>query len=142
MKGFILFCFMIAALWDGVTTVLETAVILQAEEPIQYGFCVASAVVILGFGFGTRTFFSKSGTVYTCFRLGWCLAIIFDVYTSFMGNARYVVLKQSFNVTTTEGFWRTVSQMTMQQFLVVAVMTLLVSGSPVGYSYLVGEDIK
>lgn len=142
MKGFLLFCFMIAALWDGATTVLGTAVILQAQEPIQYGFCVASAVVVLGFGFGTRTFFSKSSIVYAFFKVGWCLAIVFDVYTSFMGNARYVALKQPFTVTTSEGFWSTVSQLTMQQFLVVAVMTILVSGSPVGYSYLVGEDIK
>ena len=59
-----------------------------------------------------------------------------------MGNARYVALKQSFTVTTTEGFWSTVSQLTMQQFLVVALMTILVSGSPIGYSYLVSEDIK
>ena len=142
MKGFLLFCFLVAALWDGVTTVLGTAVILQALEPIQYGFCVASAIVILGFGFGTRTFFGKRGTVYLFFQLGWVLAIIFDAYTSFMGNARYVVLKQPFTVTISEGFFLTVSQMSMQQFLVVAVMTILVSGSPVGFSYLVGEDIK
>jgi hypothetical protein len=142
MKGFLLFCFMIAALWDGVTTVLGTAVILQAQEPIQYGFCVASAVVILAFGFGTRTFFSKATPVYAFFKMGWLLAICFDAYTSFMGNARYVALKQSFAVTTTEGFLDTVSQLSMTQFLVVAVMTILVSGSPVGYSYLVGEDIK
>lgn len=142
MKGFLLFCFMIAALWDGATTVLGTAVILQAQEPIQYGFCVASAVVILAFGFGTRTFFSRSGAVFAFFKVGWCLAFVFDLYTSFMGNARYVALKQSFAVTTSEGFWSTVSQLTMQQFLVVAVMTILVSGSPIGYSYLIGEDIK
>jgi hypothetical protein len=30
----------------------------------------------------------------------------------------------------------------MTQFLVVGVMTILISGSPVGYSYLIGEDIK
>jgi hypothetical protein len=142
MKDFILFCFLIAALWDGFTTVLGTAVILQAREPIQLGFCVASAVVILAFGFGTRTFFDNSSAAYTFFKLGWCLAIIFDTYTSFMGNARYVVLHQQFSVTTSEGFLSTFSQMTMQQFLVVGVMTILVSGSPVGFSYLVGEDIK
>jgi hypothetical protein len=142
MKGFLLFCFMIAALWDGATTVLGTAVILQAREPMQYGFCVASAVVVLAFGFGTRTFFSKSTAVYAFFKIGWCLALAFDVYTSFMGNARYVALKQSFAVTSSEGFFDTVSQLTMTQFLVVGVMTILISGSPVGYSYLIGEDIK
>ena len=110
MRAFPLLCFMIAALWDGFTTVLGTSVILQAQEPVQYGFCVASAVVILGFGVATRTFFSNTGIVYAFFKLGWCLAIIFDIYTSFMGNASYVVLRQSFADITSEGFWSTVSR--------------------------------
>jgi hypothetical protein len=140
MKGFLLFCFLIAALWDGATTVLGTAVILQAQEPLQYGFCVAAAFVVLGLGFGTRTFLSKSGTVYTFFKIGWVFALLFDIFTSFMGNSRYIVLKQAFNTTTTEGLFSTIQQMSFQQFLVVAVMTLLVSGSPVAYSYIVADD--
>ena len=143
MKGFLLFCFMIAALWDGATTVLGTAVILQAQEPIQYGFCVAAAFVVLGLGFGTKTFFSKSGVVYGFFKVGWVFAMFFDVLTSFMGNARYVILKQPFNVISNEGFLETVNRISSQQLLVVTVMTLLVSGSPIAYSYIAGDrDIK
>lgn len=143
MKGFLLFCFMIAALWDGATTVLGTAVILQAQEPIQYGFCVAAAFVVLGLGFGTKTFFSKRGVVYGFFKIGWVFAMFFDVLTSFMGNTRYVILKQPFNVITNEGFFETVNRISSQQLLVVTVMTLLVSGSPIAYSYIAGDsDIK
>ena len=140
MKGFLLFCFLIAALWDGATTVLGTAVILRAQEPIQYGFCVASAIVVLGLGFGSRTFLSKTGCVYLIFKIGWGVALLFDIFTSFMGNARYIVLKQSFNTTTAEGVVATIQQMDNSQFLVVVVMTLLVSGSPAAYSFIDGEE--
>ena len=142
MKVFLLGCFLLAGLWDGLTTVLGTAVILKAQDYLQFGFCFAAAVVVCGFTFGTRTFFSMVSPFSFFLKLGWGLALGYDCYTSFMGNARYVVLGQKINVITDEGLFDTISQMTLQQFLVVAVMTILISGAPIGYSFLLRAHIE
>ena len=139
MKAFLLLCFLIAGMWDGLTTVLGTAVIVKAQAYLQYGFCLAGAIVVTGFTFGTQFIFSKNDLPHRFFRFGWFMAVAFDVYTSFMGNARYVVLGQPIKTLSDEGFMQTVAQMTMQQFLIVAALTILVSGSPIGFSYLIAD---
>lgn len=126
LNGVMILCFAIGALWDGITTAFGIATIINATNLLGYAMCLVGAVMIAGFGLGTRAIFAREGTPFVVLRLFWFLAIIFDVYTALIGNARYVVGAEWNNLTLSQGF-------------VVGLLTLLVSGSPVFIGYLLDE---
>jgi len=131
MRQLMLFCFGVGALWDGITTMLGIATILHAQNELDLALCFVGGLVIMGFSLGTHTIFSEDGFVFFAMRFLWGAAILFDIYTAFTGNAQYIVLKA-----------QDLSAVTMQhleprQLIVVLVLTIMVSGSPIFISYMV-----
>ncbi|SRR5258708_8443853 len=131
MRGIMIMCFGVGAIWDGITTMLGIATILNARTELDYGLCFVGGLVILGFSLSTKTIFSENNLAFIAMRFLWAAAILFDVYTAFTGNTQYVILKtQTFNMALLQ-------TLEMRQMLVLLVMTLLVSGSPIFISFLV-----
>ncbi len=94
MKYFMILCFGMGALWDGITTVLGIASIIHADTPLGYATCGIGGILILGFTIGTRVLFSESEPIYYILRIFWLVAILFDGFTALTGNANYIILKR------------------------------------------------
>src|SRR5258706_7668009 len=133
MRSLMLLCFGIGAIWDGITTMLGIATVLAAKSELDYALCFVGGLLILGFSLGTTTIFNERGVAYMLMRVLWGMAILFDVYTAFMGNAQYIVVKSSGGSPLLQG-------LEFRQIVVLMVMTILVSSSPVFISYLMEKQ--
>ena len=132
--AFMILCFVICSIWDGITTALGVAVIIGANDPLGYAMCAAAGLIVLGFCIGTRTVWSRSGPVFMAMRILWVGAVGFDFYTSFIGNTKYIILRNTLQVGKS-----LVEQLTAEQFFVVLFLTALVSGSPIFLGYLTND---
>ena len=128
---FMIFCFVVASIWDGITTAFGVASIVGANDPLGYAMCAAAGLVVLGFSVGTKTIWTRSEVVFVFMRILWVAAVAFDFYTSFIGNAKYIILR---NVT--EAGKGLTDQLTQEQLWIVLFLTALVSGAPIFVSYL------
>lgn len=141
MKGFMILCFGVGALWDGLTTALGLAVIIQADDELGYAMCFVGGIIVLGFGIGTKLIFESGGFVYLIMKVLWLIAIIFDFYTAFIGNAQYIILKvRLLDISrATASLANVTHSINSAQFVVLIVLTVLVSASPILISYLQGD---
>lgn len=112
----------LTGLWDGFTTFYGISEIMgtKNEEIIASAFF---ALVIAGFLFGTKTIWetSKSHAIAPMLKLLWFIAFFYDVYTSFYGNREFILH----------------GHVNDEQMIMLIGMTILVSGSPIIYSYLI-----
>ncbi len=137
IKNIMLACFGISTLWDGITTALGIAAIIDAKDIFGYALCFVGGVVILGFGIGTQVIFVKNDIPHKIMRGLWVLAVAFDAYTSFMGNAQYIVLRKQL-----AGLFDVVGSLTLGQIIITVGLTILVTASPIMISYLLEKDEK
>lgn len=121
----------IAGLWDGFTTFYGISEImgvsdvmkLRSREITQIIASAFFALVITGFLFGTKTIWeiSKNHSVGQLLKLLWFVAFFYDVYTSFYGNKEFILS----------------GRVNDEQMTMLIGMTILVSASPIMYSYLI-----
>ena len=126
-----LYCFGLAALWDGTTTAFGIAGIIGADGFWSYVFCLVGGVVILGFGISTREIFANSAMPYPVLKALWWTAFSFDVATSWYGNVAYIVLHKR-----PDGLLDALTSLTLPQLLLALGLTVLVSSAPVMLSYI------
>ena len=120
-----------AGLWDGFTTFYGLSEIMGVSDvmelkSIEMTKIIASAcfaLVITGFLFATKTIWeiSKHNAIAPILRFLWFIAFSYDVYTSFYGNQAFIF---SGNIND-------------EQIIMLVGMTVLVSASPIVYSYLI-----
>jgi len=121
----------LAGLWDGFTTFYGISEIMGVSDISRFNSreitqIIASAVfamVIAGFLFGTKIIFevSKNNTIAPLLKLLWFVAFAYDLYTSFYGNQQFIFA----------------GRINDEQMGMLIAMTILVSGSPIIYSYLI-----
>jgi len=129
----ILFITGFAGLWDGFTTFYGLTEImgvsdvmeLKSREITKIIASACFALVITGFLFGTKTIWetSKNNAIAPILKLLWFIAFFYDVYTSFYGNQEFIFSGRSND----------------EQMMMLIGMTILVSGSPIIYSYLIDD---
>lgn len=134
--AFMIFCFVLASVWDGITTGFGVAAIVGANDPLGYAMCAVAGVVVLGFSVGTKVIWTRREFVFVFMRLFWLGSVAFDFYTSYIGNARYVILRNKLEVGHTLS-----SQLTGEQIFITLFITALVSGAPILISFLT-DDTK
>jgi hypothetical protein len=137
-----IFAFFIAALWDGITTVLGVATVIEAQGVTGYALAGVGGLVVFAFGIGTKTIFSEGGFIYIVLRILWILSLLFDLYTSFLGNARYLIMQENIreSIGTRMGIDTISNSLDGTQLISVLVLTILVSSSPMVISFLY-EDV-
>ena len=120
----LLIALVITGLWDGFTTFYGTQLIL-GDSNIQLVASAAFAVIITGFLFGTKTVWSDIDSAFFAIvlRLMWVTAFGYDIYTSYIGN-RDIILSGADST---------------EKIAILVGMTVLVSGSPIVFSYLKDE---
>jgi hypothetical protein len=120
MSILLISCF-VTGLWDGFTTFYGTSQIM-GSDPLQLIASVIFAVIITGFLFGTKIIWESSSSNFLSFLLRslWLVALGYDLYTSYLGNKNFIL---SGNVND-------------DQMIILIGMTILVSGSPIIFSYL------
>ena len=121
----------IAGLWDGFTTFYGISEImgvsdvmkLRSREITQIVASAFFALVITGFLFGTKTIWeiSKTHSIGHILKLLWFVAFTYDIYTSFYGNKEFILS----------------GHVNDEQMTMLIGMTILVSASPILYSYLI-----
>jgi len=123
MKILLLVIFGIASLWDGFTTVAGTYDILGSGWG-QLAGSVAFALVILGFLVGTLELLERyedwHAFVVCLVSFFWLSAFGYDLFTSYVGNCRFII-GGSLNASKT--------------FILIG-LTVFISVSPVCLSYL------
>jgi len=111
----------LTGLWDGFTTFYGVSQIMGTtkEATIASAFF---AFIIAGFLFGTKTIWDIAGNnlLSIILKLLWFIALSYDIYTSFYGNKTFILNGQG----------------SEEQMIILIGMTLLVSGSPIIYSYI------
>ena len=117
-----------ASLWDGFTTVYGTSRIL-GDDGAQVFASALFGLLVLVFMLNSRTILNgqKGDEASGCVgRVLWFTAIGYDLYTSWVGNARFLV-GNAVNV---------------ERTAVLIGVTILVSGSPVLLSFRFGGEQK
>jgi len=101
------------SLWDGFTTVFVTHRILGPGR-IQLFASMALAFVVLGLLFSTEKILAAQGRAKLVVRGCWALALIYDLYTSYVGNSEIILG----------------GDVRGARFLLLIVLTLLTTGLP------------
>lgn len=133
LRAFMVLCFGIGALWDGATTALGVAAIIHANDLFGYLMCIVGAV--LGFLVGTKLIFSKGQMPFPLLRLLWIVAFAYDIYTAFIGNVQYIILRKQL-----DGVVAAAHELTTGQLGLAIGLTVLVSASPIMISYLWADE--
>ena len=120
----------LAGLWDGFTTFYGVSEIMGVSDVMELRSrdmtkIIASAcfaLVITGFLFATKTIWeiSNNNAIAPMLKLLWFIAFFYDLYTSFYGNQAFIF---SGNIND-------------EQMMMLIGITILVSASPIVYSYL------
>jgi len=127
-------------IWDFVTSILGIIGIFGVTDwrpedtPIYITALVGSALII-GLSINTEAIWSKSANniKYKIFVLCHIFAVLFDFYTSFLGTAQSVLLRDSRTAFITIGLGEVWEGTTFQQKIVLFCVTLLVTMSPIGF---------
>ena len=123
--------FRVSMIWDLLTTFLGSLLVLDGIHLIAIGLSLVGTLIAGAFNFSTRSIWEgrrvKQTETYVL-RLAWVLAILFDFWTSFICNVTYVALGQ-FELGRS-ATWGYLSQLTWDQHLIVLVITLFATMSP------------
>lgn len=114
-----------ASLWDGFTTVYGTSRIL-GDDTVQILASGLFGLLVLVFMLNSRSVMgSKDDPAGRIGRILWGTAIAYDLYTSWVGNARFLVG----------------DAVNFERTAVLVGVTILVSGSPVLLSFRFGPQV-
>ena len=123
--------FRLSMIWDLLTTFLGSLLILDGVHFIALGLSLVGTLIAGAVNFSTRSIWeghrTKQIETYVL-RLAWVLAILFDFWTSFICNVTYVALGR-FELGSSAA-WGYISQITWEQHLIVLVITLFATMSP------------
>jgi hypothetical protein len=115
LKIFLLIVLVMAAIWDGFTTFYGTIQIL-GDGPLQIVASVLFSALILGIVLNTRRILERlNGFIGVITKFFWFVALSYDFYTSWTGNADLIVGRSGETAET----------------LVLLGLTLLVIASPI-----------
>ena len=124
MKKMLVFVVGSASLWDGFTTVYGTTRFL-GNDAGSLAAAFVFAALIMSFLLNTRRIiYSFEGFTGFVFRFLWFVSICYDLYTSWIGNNHFLV-----GTSTGE----------TERVILIAGLTVLVSGSPIVFSLLWSE---
>lgn len=113
-----------ASLWDGFTTVYGTSRILGGD-PVQVIASGLFGLLVLVFMLNSRAIISGKDDAKTAIgRVLWFTAIAYDLYTAWVGNARFLVGES----------------VSGERTAILIGVTIMVSGSPVLLSFRYGND--
>ncbi|NER03250.1 MAG: hypothetical protein F6K17_11765 [Okeania sp. SIO3C4] len=142
MQKLLLFIFGAGSIWDFVTSLLGIIGIfgvtdLKPEYILIYITALVGSALILGLSINAEEIWSESANnkykILIPFHIG---SVIFDAYTSFLGTAQNVVLKDSRTAFTTIGFGEAWGKTTWEQRIALLFVTVLVTMSPIAFSKL------
>jgi len=144
MQVFLLFLFGAGSIWDFVTSLLGiiglfgvTDFKLELEYILIYITALIGSALIVGMSINVEELWSKfANDKYKVFIISHITAIIFDAYTSFLGTAQNVLLKDSRTAFITIGFGEVWERPTVEQKIVLLFVTVLVTMSPIAFSKL------
>ncbi|MDE5108726.1 MAG: hypothetical protein O4808_17275 [Trichodesmium sp. St17_bin3_1_1] len=139
MRGLLLFLFAVRSIWDLVTSLLGIIGLFGVTDwrveyiPIYITALVGSSL-ILGLSINTEEIWSGSTKGNKIFIPLHIAAIIFDAYTSFLGTAQNVLLKDSRIAFITIGFGEVWEMTTFEQKIALLFVTVLITMSPIAFS--------
>ncbi|NEP82709.1 MAG: hypothetical protein F6K39_33920 [Okeania sp. SIO3B3] len=142
MLVFLLFLFGAGSIWDFVTSILGIIGLfgvtdLRLEYIPTYITALVGSALILGLSINAKEIWPKSANNrYKILRPFHMMAIIFDFYTSFLGTAQSILLKDSRTAFITIGFGEAWEGTTFQQKIALLFITVLVTMSPIAFSRL------
>ncbi|MEG4986032.1 hypothetical protein QUB08_09725 [Microcoleus sp. BR0-C5] len=129
--------------WDFVTSLLGIVGILGVTDlKIEYFLVYISAIVgsglILWLSANSRAIWSKSADDFQrdVLRPFHIVAVIFDAYTSYLGTAQTILLRNSRTAFITIGFGEVWQKTTFEQKMILLLITALVTLSPIAWSRL------
>lgn len=142
MRGFLLFIFAAGSFWDFVTSLLGIVGLLGVTDwklanfPIYITALIGSAL-ILALSISAEDIWSENTeNIYKLLRPFHVVAVIFDAYTSFLGTAQNVLLKDSRTAFITIGLGEVWERTTFEQKIVLLFVTVLITISPIAFSNL------
>ena len=139
MRGLLLFLFAVGSIWGLVTSLLGIIGLFGVTDwrveyiPIYITALVGSSL-ILGLSINTEEIWSGSTKGNKIFIPLHIAAIIFDAYTSFLGTAQNVLLKDSRIAFITIGFGEVWEMTTFEQKIALLFVTVLITMSPIAFS--------
>ncbi|MEO0349441.1 MAG: hypothetical protein AAF282_05255 [Cyanobacteria bacterium P01_A01_bin.15] len=129
--------FRLSMIWDLLTTFLGTLLILDGIHFIAIGLSLVGTLIAGAFNFSTRFIWIgkriRRQEIYLL-KGAWVLAVLFDFWTSFICNVTYVALGRfEFGRSAT---WTYLSQLAWDQYLIVLVITLFTTLSPMMVGFI------
>ncbi|MFB2878543.1 hypothetical protein [Floridanema aerugineum] len=140
MKGLLIFMFSLGAFWDFATSFLGivgifglTKIEFTVESTVVFITAVIGSGIILGLGLNTEKLWEKDPDeeFYKWLRPFHVVAIFFDAYTSFLGTAQNIILRNTQTSFITIGIEEVLENTTVQQQLTLLFLTITVTISPI-----------
>ena len=120
IKMIMVFSLSIGSMWDGFTTLIGTNDILNGIIP-----SITFTILIFGFMVATSFIFRSSGLLGFFLKIFWITALMYDLYTSYLGNIKYIIANSTMND---------------EQLLLIIVFTLLATASPMLIGLVYNSD--
>jgi hypothetical protein len=139
MKFLFLIFFALIAIYDLLTTIQGTASILHAEG-LVYAIAIGFAIIISFLLLNTIPIIRnpKGGFIYSGAKFLWLLALLYDLYTSFIGSIN-LILKDKIGDANLGPILSEMSQTDMPQLVIIIGLTIFITASPIAISFLLYE---
>ena len=145
MRRLLICMFGAGSFWDGVTSLLGIIGLfgvtdwkLELEYVLIYITSIIGSLLILALSINAEDIWQDGK--YNFLMLFHIFAVIFDAYTSFLGTAQNVLLKDSRTAFITIGFAEVWEKTTFEQKIALIFVTVLITMSPIALSILKGES--
>lgn len=151
MKGFLILIFFLGGFWDFTTSFLGLAGLFGVTElsydtesitkslPILITAFIGS-LIILGLSLNTEKMWDQyADSTYKLLRPFHVVAVLFDAYTSYLGTAQNVILRNSRTAYITIGIGEVWEKTSFQQQIVILFLTIMITISPIMVSKLTNQ---
>src|SRR5262245_8715206 len=124
MRGALVILLIIGTAWDAFTTVYGTIQVLGASGPTFMASLLCGVLVSAALLSTQRILHWKDDVAGGFLRIFWFVSICYDLYTSWIGNKRFIIG----------------ADLDAEKTVVLLMLTLIISGSPIVFS-LIGDKL-
>ncbi|NEQ48654.1 MAG: hypothetical protein F6K11_00785 [Leptolyngbya sp. SIO3F4] len=153
MKNLFIFTFFLCTVWDFATSFLgivgvfgisefDAASLYKVNDLTVYITAIVTSLAILSLSLLSEIIWRSDTTLlYRRLRLPHMIAILFDAYTSFLGTAQNVILRQGKTTFIDIDLGDIFSQVTLEQGILLFIITMMVTISPLVLSQLNAKSL-
>ena len=138
--------FGLIALWDVFTTFAGTLSVL-GDDDVGFFMALILTLAVATFNVGTKFIFDDKhknpvipGNAMIIFTPLWFFALVYNIYTSFVANAQFLILRNQIGLRVETDITELFRQLESTELVIAIGLTVLVSGSTLLFSFFINTE--